>query len=70
MIGVLVQFDRKDWALVGLLIILNLPRILVGLVYDPFGVFMNFVGAFIGACVGVYVLKWVFRWFRVLPDAE
>jgi len=56
-IGVLVRFDRRDWALVGL-------------VYDPFGVFMNFVGAFIGACVGVYVLKWVFRWFRVLPDAE
>jgi len=77
-IGVLVRFDRKDWALVGLILVLNillrlqyLPFFLVELARDPFGVIMELVvGGVGGAYVGVYVLKWVFNWYRALPDAE
>ena len=72
-----MQFDRKDWALVGLVLVFNvlvrlryLPYFLVGLARDPFGVVMEYAGAFLGACVFVYVVKRVYIWYRALPDAE
>ena len=77
MIGVLVQFDRKDWALVGLVLVFRVlvslrywPYFLVELTRDPFGLVMESVGAFLGACVFVYLVKRVFNWYRALPDAE
>ena len=75
-----MRFDRKDWALVGLLLVFRVLVSLKGyfvpyfwsdLVSDPFGVIMMVGGgSLLWACIIVYVLKRVFNWYRALPDAE
>ena len=75
-----MRFDRKDWALVGLLLVsrvlVNLESYFVpyfwsDLARDPFGLVMVMGGgSLLWACIIVYVVKRVFNWYRALPDAE
>ena len=71
------EFNRKDWSLVGLLLVVftllrleNLPYFLPSLVRDPFGVIMESIGGLAGACFQVFVLKRGCGWYRQLRSKD